>query len=99
MKPRHAATLALVGWYLMIPPAREQPPAQIFDHAPLSQWQIGQQDASKAECENSIKDFKRHTENTSSFDPITVERISRGRCMASDDPRLKDNEEINSLGN
>jgi hypothetical protein len=40
MKPRHAATLALVGWYLMIPPpgtyVRGRPSWD--DGAPLSKW-------------------------------------------------------------
>ena len=88
MQPRHAAPLALVVWYLMIPPTRERPaPVEIFDHAPLREWQIGEQDASKTECESTLKEFKRHAEHiTLTFDPVTVEQVSRGRCMASDDP-------------
>ena len=44
MKPRHAAALALVGWYLMMP---------LKDHpeAPIKYWsQIGSYDSAK-ECE------------------------------------------------
>jgi hypothetical protein len=38
MNPRHAAALALVGWYLMVPPS----PNGIFpnEKAPLSEWVI-----------------------------------------------------------
>jgi hypothetical protein len=43
MKPRHAAALVLVGWYLMMPPlSRDQPPGV---DAPLSRWtQVGSLD-------------------------------------------------------
>jgi hypothetical protein len=53
MNPRHAAALALVGWYLMIPPLTEDGhPAQLSGpirrdsvwavefKAPLSKWEI-----------------------------------------------------------
>jgi hypothetical protein len=38
MNPRHAAALALVGWYLMVPPMYQH--HEIDDKAPLSQWRI-----------------------------------------------------------
>jgi hypothetical protein len=39
MKPRHAAALALVGWYLMTPPnTGYDPPRSRDDGAPLSKW-------------------------------------------------------------
>ncbi len=37
MKPRHAAALALVGWYLMVPPIQNGRPN---DQAPFSKWVI-----------------------------------------------------------
>ena len=52
MKPRHAAALALVGWYLLIPPlARSVPPQQsasaasapwlyLNETAPLKDWRF-----------------------------------------------------------
>jgi len=36
VKPRHAAALALVGWYLMAPPIR--PGGGVDLKAPMSQW-------------------------------------------------------------
>lgn len=48
MNPRHAAALALVGWYLMVPypDAPGKPPNF---HAPLSQWnQMGAFDSAVA---------------------------------------------------
>jgi hypothetical protein len=39
MKPRHAAALALVGWYLMTPPATGLDfPRSRNEGAPLSKW-------------------------------------------------------------
>jgi hypothetical protein len=89
MQPRHTAALALVGWYLMIPPMRGQ---EILDHSPLSKWQVGEEDDSKVECENTIEDYTKNAEQVT--DPGTVAEYTRGRCMASDDPRLKDNADV-----
>jgi hypothetical protein len=36
MNPRHAAALALVGWYLMVPPRAQDGSPNI--RAPLSEW-------------------------------------------------------------
>ena len=53
MKPHHAATLALLGWYLMIAPH----PGGILKpydfNAPLSQWQQSESYDSKADCEQA----------------------------------------------
>jgi hypothetical protein len=41
MKLRHAAALALVGWYLMAPPMSSWPGTPWIDpNAPLSKWQF-----------------------------------------------------------
>jgi hypothetical protein len=56
MNPRHAAALALVVWYLMMPPRRGAP-AEILYHAPLSKWEVGEQYDSKVECEDSLKEI------------------------------------------
>jgi len=58
MKPRHAAALALVGWYLMIPPLqsanRDDPSGPRDLHAPISQWdQVSAYD-SAAKCQRDI---------------------------------------------
>ena len=39
MKPRHAAALALVGWYLMIPPSSTLPTGVAYKE-PLRNWKI-----------------------------------------------------------
>jgi hypothetical protein len=38
MKPCHAAALALIGWYLMLPPLLSRHPLIFETHAPLSRW-------------------------------------------------------------
>jgi hypothetical protein len=59
---RHAAALALVGWYLMVPPFKPHKPqpaftipsleAQILNtDAPLSKWEIYVANDSADECE------------------------------------------------
>jgi hypothetical protein len=89
MNIRHAVALVLVGWYLMVAPTRGQ---EILDHSPLSKWQVGEEDDSKVECENTIEDYTKNAEQVT--DAGTVARYTRGRCMASDDPRLKDNADV-----
>jgi hypothetical protein len=48
VKPRHAAALALVGWYLMVPPVASN--GRIDASAPLWKWWKFQIDDSEHEC-------------------------------------------------
>jgi hypothetical protein len=94
VKLHHAAALALVGCYLMVPPS--------FDSTvPLSQWlTLGIFDTAK-ECES-----RRVTLNDPAFQAalakaaakkgwvwknrsLGLSRIEAAQCVASDDPRLK----------
>jgi hypothetical protein len=82
VKARHATALALVGWYLMIPPKVWN----VSDgRATLNMWQIGASyDSSKA-CEKAV------------LRPIPIAKSfatlygTYAQCVASDDPRLKPN--------
>jgi len=51
MKLRHAAALALVGWYLMMPPSTSS--GRIQKDAPLSRWYIFTTFETKKECEKA----------------------------------------------
>ena len=63
MNPRHAAALALVGWYLMVPPA-ERGGKQLDYHAPLSTWSIMQSFDTAQSCEAFVqKSLKERTTN------------------------------------
>jgi hypothetical protein len=58
MKPRHAVALALVGWYLMVPPVADRAfelsqPRLIEGSAPLSDWDIRRAYDTADECEKA----------------------------------------------
>jgi len=61
MKPRHAAALALVGWYLMRPPLTQTGPDTYNlppdTSAPLSKWTYQTVDHfdSEEECKTELK--------------------------------------------
>src|SRR5215467_8971418 len=84
MRVRHATALALVGWYLLVPPrspswfSRKSVPRR---NAPLSEWRI-------------LKSFDeaRSCERERAFDDDPDER-----CIAAEDPRLR-GEKMASLG-
>jgi hypothetical protein len=86
MKPRHAAALALVGWYLMFPPID---PASRFDptvteqqpdlKAPLHTWWIADTFDSLDQCKTAIASMK----------PKPTGSWANDRCVSSNDPGLK----------
>jgi hypothetical protein len=98
MNLRHAAALALVGWYLMQPTVFIKPGHQSFDNwgAEISEWTIFSSYDSAQQCEKA----KTHLYNNSaskinpSDDPDGTFRASDhashyATCIATDDPRLK----------
>ena len=103
---RHAAALALVGWYLMLPPfirVAPDPRAPGADrvapdsHAPLSKWFWSGSFDSVDDCERSqekqITETQRRNSLKTSF-PTRIDRdemaFREARCIAADDPRLKE---------
>jgi hypothetical protein len=95
VKPRHAAALALVGWYLMIPPPHSRSSNSFEQHPPLAQWSVYRKYDSADECELSRlniaggmlqdppADFvQRFGNNFMSF-------FERAQCIESDDRGLK----------
>src|SRR5260370_346734 len=60
MKSRHAAALAFVGWYLMVPPAiGTDDTTWSFDtDAPLTLWTRTATFSSKQECEQAKEDMQ-----------------------------------------
>jgi hypothetical protein len=89
MKLRHAAALALVGWYLMVgfspfpPKVTPQPlhPGETEGPPILSQWQIRRSFDSADKCEQARTELLRLTPSVGAADVL---------CIASDDPRLKE---------
>jgi len=50
MKPRHAAALASIGWYLMVPQAARRMPLLLETNWPLSQWETRESFDTAKEC-------------------------------------------------
>ena len=85
MNLRHAAVLALVGWYLMSPPlVRKQGTLQEDTAQPLSKWvQFRAFDSAQA-CEKD-RDLILQAQKT-----INSTEALSDRCIEADDPRLKE---------
>jgi len=106
VKSRHAAALALVGWYLMVPPVADRAydlsqPRLIEGSAPLSDWLIRRAYDTADECEKAKEELRKDGWPrivSSRKDSNTTERIwsidkvqeSTAECIETDDPRLKE---------
>jgi hypothetical protein len=80
MKVHHAAALALVGWYLMVPPPRQprSPGASTAppnDSAPLNQWTIRSSYDSTEACEAA----KQKSLDTAATDVDKQQRLAEQR--------------------
>jgi hypothetical protein len=86
MKPRHAAALALVGWYLMTAPVENVGPfSSVKRKAPISEWNRGEQFDTREQCDGARTEYL-------AYPPILLREIKdalAAECVASDDPRLK----------
>jgi hypothetical protein len=91
MKLRHAAALALTGWYLMIPPEVGYGPPIIQYQAPLTKWARAKTFDSEKACR---KELRAWSTVKGPFDNYAqqraADRFQRGRCVPADDPRLKE---------
>jgi hypothetical protein len=91
MKLRHAAALALVGWYLLVPPWVA--PNQFDATAPLAQWPQVKSFDSAAACEqHRLGAFRHFSANKEKLDEAAAEYNARlyraALCVETDDPRL-----------
>ena len=80
MKPRRAAAIALVGWYLMVPPVRQ--PMYVEGHADYSEWKVLRVFPDYYKCEFYLVQVKQLLEEAHGQE-IDAE------CFASDDPHMK----------
>jgi hypothetical protein len=94
MNLRHATALALVGWYLMVPPIANTEAQWITESlvAPLSQWSSLQSFDTAKECEDEAAKVKRQvsTKNQGGPVPLIQRPFAFAQCVATDDPRLKE---------
>jgi hypothetical protein len=87
MKPRHAAAVALVGWYILVPPPaclQSQTPDL---HASLSKWAPVEMYPSARTCSEGLSDL-RYLAQHPRPSAYASKNLAYGRCIASDDPRL-----------
>jgi hypothetical protein len=97
MNPRHAAVLAIVGWYLMLPPMDLEHNLDSDSSAPISLWTQfeGATFSTLAECEARKEAFKQEDLDQIQKDPDArrmflkfIENADKAECVKSDDPRL-----------
>jgi hypothetical protein len=101
MKPRHIVAVALIGWYLMVPP--KGCTGRIHMDAPISSWSTVTSFDSLDDCKTAglaasqVKDSdvavtlkglsKTYPYIAEAWDQL---RAGAWLCTASDDPRLKE---------
>jgi hypothetical protein len=97
MKLRHNGVLALVGWYLMIPPIgndlKTGRGVYVNWAAPISGWKTEGVYDYAAECTKAqaglYEDFmKNHNMTSDREKAIVSQAFANDQCIASDDPRL-----------
>jgi hypothetical protein len=90
MNLRHAVALALVGWYLMVPPPFDiDIKAGIYNHKPLGEWTRKATFDTEFECKREIAKGC-GTINQNGEDIGRVGPLCYSQCIATDDPRLKE---------
>jgi hypothetical protein len=85
IKLRHTAAMALMGWYLFVPPLTRTwwiGPERYDDAAPLSRWTIDRSFDKAGVCEAA----RQATQQQAGDAAI---RMDHAVCVASDDPRLR----------
>jgi hypothetical protein len=91
MKTRKAVALALMGWYLMVPPG-VWPTYRLGSSAPISRWDIIQRFDTAAECEGYLQKQKEKTGPLSAkfktAGDMTWPQMMAAHCVFSDDPGL-----------
>ena len=103
MKPRHAAALALVGWYLMMPPVSADTDRAFIDsQTPIWQWQIRGTFDSAIDCakareksqrawrdseERNLESAAKMDANLNKKSVAAFEAARRIKCVSVDDWR------------
>ncbi len=90
MKLRHATALALVGWYLMLPPSKLSP--TIAYKAPLNTWQLIRSFDTADDCEDFRGTFFENSKEQRALGLLNpaFRDYMFAECVASDDTRLKE---------
>lgn len=86
MNLRHAASLALVGWYLLMPPWTGDPPTDVNTSAPLIKWNVEYSFDTRAECQQAKVDTS-HLSDESLGDTVDAEAESSSGQMPTFEQR------------
>jgi hypothetical protein len=90
MKPRHAAALALVGWYLMVPSMKTRITSSQFVPLPKGVVLRGFDTAIACdEAQDQPRDRISHLNLQNPGAPAASGAAEFSQCIASADPRLK----------
>jgi hypothetical protein len=89
MKLHYAAALALVGWYLMMPPQSNTPGGQRM--AALSHWAIAGSFDTEKDCDAARVKSSKKDPTLGKYRGMPAEEIYDAQCIRGDDPRLKSN--------
>ncbi len=92
MNPRHAAALALVGWYLMAPPFSRSSSGEIGSDLsrPLSEWiPFSSVYDTEADCDKEIDAMNQRAARWAREHHAML-NVIHAQCIATDDPRLKE---------
>jgi hypothetical protein len=93
VKARHAAALALLGWYFMLPPLAEGG-ASLNLNAPIGSWKIYQSFDLADQCERALLKYQRVgfqkflARGANDSEKVVGLSLANGQCIATDDPRL-----------
>jgi hypothetical protein len=94
VKVRPNAALALVLWYLMVPPSKGSPTFLFDAQARLDQWTVRDTFDRAAECRQQARTttnlFKAFAKKDGTVSAINnSKRFAMAICLETDDPRLK----------
>jgi hypothetical protein len=89
MKLHHAASLVLVGWYLMAPPMDK--PDHFDTSAPLGRWSTTASFDTAAECTKAQAqgELAYSQGEPTPEHKLMLQMWAQSACIATDDPRLK----------
>jgi hypothetical protein len=95
MTIRHAAALALVGWYLLVPPISKTNDGYKADfNAPLGKWIVTGVYDQAYSCDQLqgrlVLDQEKKIEKLPllSYKWALAQKLATSQCIATDDPRL-----------
>ena len=91
LKSRHFAALALVGWYLMMPPDSAKIPHDVDGEVPLARWIVVNNYDTQEACEKALADIQ-----NSEQDPVTLDKTGKLKRLQKNDAALGKARAINS---